>query len=433
MTFLTEAVDGIVPARIVRLERSRSEDFVEVDELVWSTRRVEERARLGVEALDFSWAVGVDVPTEGGARLGAVASALSFDLPVPGGRVNAAGLTCVGVRPEYRGRGFLRAMIARHFADCRDREVPVSLLFASEMSIYGRFGYGLGSTGVTLRLPRGAALRPLPQGGAKVEARFETGSFEAHGAVIEAIDRQLGHGPSARPGWTGLTSPARQRLLFQDEGHKDLALEPWRVLIVSRDGEPTGYALVRRESKWDGDLPAGTATVRVAQALDPASGHELWRQLLSLPLVAVIETPPLPLDHPLLHWLEDWRAGRPAWGDFEHVRLVDVPAALRARRYAAPLDLRLAVRDRLLGHNEGVWRLRGGLDGAEVAKVAELTDDADADLALDVRELGSLYLGGVTATSLAGAGLVAEATAGAVGLAARAFAAERAPGTPHPF
>ncbi len=47
--------------------------------------------------------------------------------PVPGGRVRAAGLTWVGVHPQWRRRGLLSAMIDTHFAHCRQWGEPVSL------------------------------------------------------------------------------------------------------------------------------------------------------------------------------------------------------------------------------------------------------------------------------------------------------------------
>ena len=60
--------------------------------------------------------------------------------PVPGGRLRIAGLTWVGVHPQWRRRGLLTGMIAEHFAHCKDRAEPVSLLWAAEAGIYGRFG-----------------------------------------------------------------------------------------------------------------------------------------------------------------------------------------------------------------------------------------------------------------------------------------------------
>lgn len=58
---------------------------------------------------------------------------------------------------------------------------------------------------------------------------------------------------------------------------------------------------------------------------------------------------------------------------------------------------------------------------------------AAADLALDVRELGSAYLGGTTLTALARAGLVQELRAGALAEASPAFASDVAPWLPHGF
>ena len=48
----------------------------------------------------------------------------------------------VTVRPTHRRRGLLRRLIQAHFDDCRERGEALSGLWASESSIYGRFGYG---------------------------------------------------------------------------------------------------------------------------------------------------------------------------------------------------------------------------------------------------------------------------------------------------
>src|SRR3954467_12368007 len=65
--------------------------------------------------------------------------ALTRDLSVPGAVVPAAHVTGVGVRATHRRRGVMSALITRQL-----REVPeaIAVLWASESSIYGRFGYG---------------------------------------------------------------------------------------------------------------------------------------------------------------------------------------------------------------------------------------------------------------------------------------------------
>jgi predicted acetyltransferase len=73
-------------------------------------------------------------------------------------------------------------------------------------------------------------------------------------------------------------------------------------------------------------------------------------------------------------------------------------------------------------------RLAGDEHGARCAP----TDDA-ADLALDVRELASAYLGGTPLNVLAAAGRVRELTPGALASADRAFRAPREPWCPEVF
>jgi predicted acetyltransferase len=81
---------------------------------------------------------------EDGRAVGGLA-ALPLRLTVPGGRVRAAGVTDAGVLPTHRRRGFLRAMMRALLDACRMGGEPVAYLWASEDTIYGRFGFGLAS------------------------------------------------------------------------------------------------------------------------------------------------------------------------------------------------------------------------------------------------------------------------------------------------
>ena len=81
-----------------------------------------------------------------GDRIVGGAGAFTFDMSVPGGEsVPAAGVTVVGVLPTHRRRGVLTALMRAQLDDCRARGEPVAYLWASEATIYGRFGYGLAS------------------------------------------------------------------------------------------------------------------------------------------------------------------------------------------------------------------------------------------------------------------------------------------------
>ena len=80
-----------------------------------------------------------------------------------------------------------------------------------------------------------------------------------------------------------------------------------------------------------------------AHGRDLAAYAAIWRYLLDLDLTDEVTTRALPVDDPLLHLLVNQRAGQPAVHDHIYARLVEVEAALAARRYSAPVDVVLAL------------------------------------------------------------------------------------------
>src|SRR6266545_301434 len=72
-----------------------------------------------------------------GSAIVGTGGAFSLDMTLPGGRTIPTGaLTAISVLPTHRRRGVLRSMIRRHFDDVLERGEPVSILNASESSIY---------------------------------------------------------------------------------------------------------------------------------------------------------------------------------------------------------------------------------------------------------------------------------------------------------
>src|SRR3954471_20129433 len=101
------------------------------------------------------------------------AGAFPFELSVPGGSLPCAGVTAVGVHPTHRRRGVLRSMMDTQLRDAHERGEPIAALWASEETIYGRFGYGIASWAGDLVLPREWAsfAEPLERRG---QTRFVT-------------------------------------------------------------------------------------------------------------------------------------------------------------------------------------------------------------------------------------------------------------------
>jgi len=110
------------------------------------------------------------------------------------------------------------------------------------------------------------------------------------------------------------------------------------------------------------------------------------------------------------------------------VRLIDAAAALELRRYVEGGRLVLEVRDELCPWNQGRFELEGSSDGATCR-----ASTATPDLVLDISDLASAYIGAVSFTTLAQAGLVNESTPGALLRADRLFAVQHQPWTPANF
>jgi predicted acetyltransferase len=350
---------------------------------------------------------------------------------VPGGTVPTAGLTWVGVHPEHRRRGLARAMVEAHLQRTAARGEPLSALFASEPGIYGRYGYGRASYHCTVTLGRRPPLKDVPEAD-ELTVHVAHADAAEHGGIVRAV-----HDASTRPGWARRETVEAVEDAFTDLPSERKGAEPLRIAWVEdRAGVPRAYALFSRKASWSPNGASdGTATVREAVTHDGAAAHALWAFLGDLDLMVKVRSPMLAVDDPLLALLVDTRTVERRTVDNVWIRLVDLPAALRGRAYAAPLDVVLEVTDTLLPANGGRWRVRAEAtgDATDGARATVTHTEAEPDLELDVAELATAYLGGVTLGSLGAAGLVRERTPGALAAASTAFGWPDAPVTSFVF
>ena len=192
------------------------------------------------------------------------------------------------------------------------------------------------------------------------------------------------------------------------------------------DGVAEGYALYRVKDDWDERGSKSQLRVVEAIALSPRAERAVWGFLLSVDLVRTTKASHVSVPHPLFLELADPRALGLTTGDGLWVRLVDLPAALAARRYGAAGTLVLEVADAFCPWNAGRWRLAATGEPGDAAAIVERTD-APADLALDVADLAAAYLGGFRVSDLARTGRVEERSPGALRRADALFAADRTP------
>ncbi len=328
-----------------------------------------------------------------------------FDLSVPGRSLPCAGVTAVGVHPTHRRRGVLRSMMDTQLRDVHERGEPIAALWASEETIYGRFGYGIASWAGELKVPHewDAFAEPLDLPG---KTRFVMPD-EARALlppIYDAVRRE-------RPGMM-----SRSEAWWEDRHLRmpeDEASAPKRFVVLELGGEPQGYAIYRTHFAFEGGLPGSRLVVREALGTTPQATAGVWRYLLDVDWMSVAEVPLAPPDHPLFLLLGLPRRAQYRMGDGLWVRIVDLPAALSGRAYGEGGPLVLEVRDAMCDWNEGRWRLDGG--------TCERSE-AEPDLALDVSVLGSAYLGAVSFTQLRDAGRVQELREGAIRQADGLFA-----------
>ena len=333
-----------------------------------------------------------------------VGTAASFPIAIgiPGGSLPIAGLTMVSVRPTHRRRGLLRELMRMHLDDARRRGYAASGLWASEGSIYGRFGYGVAAEHDSLHIR-------------------ETHTVTVRGSDFDDVDwvpvaraRELlpaiyARATADRPGALRRSDAWWHQRGFTEMKFARDGASRRRHVVARRGDEYVGYIVYRHRSR--GDDPS----VRIIElhAIDTRAEASLWRFALAMDLFHDVTCWTAPTDSVLPLLLADSRRVERTRYDNLWLRIDDVPAALRARRYTADGALRFSV--------DGTsWEL------VVEAGQARCTPAPGADLAIDRNALGMLYLGGFAATHLARANLV-RGDARAIATADRLFASAVAP------
>ena len=354
---------------------------------------------------------------EGGRAVGGL-GAFPFQLTVPGGRLPAAGVTVAGVLPTHRRRGVLRAMMRALLDACYQQGEPVAYLWATEDTIYGRFGFGLASftAAIDLARERSAFHAPFADPG-----RVQLVSLAAAEEFVAEIYEKVA---VETPGMFARSSAWWQARTLADPESRRGSGGDLQCAVLENDGRPVAYALYRMNSAFEQGLQTGVVAVIEAMGDSPEATRAVWRYLLDIDWLARVKARLLPLDHPLLLLLAEPRRLGFSLRDGLWVRLLDVEAAMSARSYQAQGYVVIKVTDEFCPWNAGCWRV--GSDRVE------RTDKAPG-LQCDISALGSVYLGGFTWTQLARALRVKELVSGTVAQADAIFQARSAPWCPEIF
>src|SRR6516165_12006045 len=237
---------------------------------------------------------------EGSRAVGGL-GAFPFLLTVPGGRVPASGVTVAAVLPTHRRRGVLRAMMRALLDAAYVRGEPIAYLWASEDTIYGRFGFGLASFTAEIDLPR------------------ERSAF--HGPSLTSGHVQLVPLGAAEQ----LVAPIYERVAFESPGMFARSSAWWQVrtlddpewrrrgngdlqcAVLEHEGRPAAYTLYRMNPAFQRGGQIGAVVVVEAAADSPEATRGIWRYLLDIDWMARVRAELLPLDHQLLLLMAETR------------------------------------------------------------------------------------------------------------------------------
>ncbi|MCZ9883589.1 GNAT family N-acetyltransferase [Arthrobacter sp. B2a2-09] len=320
-------------------------------------------------------------------------------------------ITAVTVRGTHRRHGILRGMMTADLADAKDDGLAMAALTASEASIYGRFGFGVATFERSIKVDTGPKFRIRHESVGRVEIADPRVLLELAPEVFERVHHRTPGSIVRQDSYRHHVSGAMKR-----DGSEDKAIKC--ALHYGPDAAIDGYVSYKFAG-WD-TKPYTVEIVDLVAVTDSAY-LELWQFLGSLDLVEQVSWPEAPVEDPLAWALVDGRCVMSSdYRDMLWLRVLDVPAALSARRYGTDGRLVLEVRD-ALGFADGTWELTS--DGG-VVTVSE-APGGGPDLTLDVTDLGSVYLGAVSPVILASAGRIREHTPGAALAAQHMFAVER--------
>ncbi|WP_130177898.1 GNAT family N-acetyltransferase [Cryobacterium sp. SO1] len=323
-------------------------------------------------------------------------------LTVPGGAALASwAISSVTVSPTHRRKGIARAMLTGELRTAVQLGLPIAMLTVSEATIYGRYGFGPSArqSCYLVDTQRAHWTGPTPAG--RVQFVSPESLLADGPAVFERTrDRSPGEVDRREIWWKRTLG----LLPNEPDAHKRGIRT---VRYDDADGAIAGFALYEIAMQ-NVSQPGRLKLVDLVAATDDAYAA-LWRFVIEMDMVSEIEAPLRSVSEPVAWQVSDHRAVRKT-SERDHLwlRILDVPAALGARSYAAAGDYLLDVTDDL-DFAEGRFLLTVAADGS--GRAHPLTGAAPADaveVALSAADLASLYLGGTSAVDLARAGRLTE-------------------------
>ena len=408
----------------MQIRPARGDEIEEIAQL-WcdafpGDRTVEDRSRMLEEGGPYGGVETVLVAREADGTLAAACKIYRLTQHVTGVPAPMMGLAAVAVRPSRRRRGVGRVLCTEALRAAAERGDVLSALYPFRPDYYRRMGWELVGALHEYRL----RTHHLPDYAEADAVREALGTADAEAlAACYARAAERGHGPIRRDRriWayrlTGMEIGVRP---LDVDGSLDLGRHPLRRTLVFQADQVRGYALVQyapAASPEEGTLLVRELIAETEAAYRGLIGH-LRAQADQWPYIRHFARPQERLEERLRDPRPPrFRPARSLYFPTARIlrgpmlRLVDLPAALRLRRwFDAPgaenesLTFRIEMEDPDLPHNRGPWRVR--IEGA--AATVEPAGDAapvEAALTAGAAPLARIYAGELTVSDALRTGL----------------------------
>jgi predicted acetyltransferase len=311
----------------------------------------------------------------------------ALELTVPGGRIPMEGTTAVTVFPTHRRTGLMTEMMRLHLENSVANGYAVAGLWASETSLYGRYGYGIATYAATVAMQsRDIVFRD----GTDIDTVRRISVEDAFTVLPPIFDRLLVETPGMFARWKEWW---KGEVLLDTDWMKR-GKTSLRVVVHEGTDGPDGYAIYRHKNGESGDLHSSN-TVHIVEiiAVTGRAHASLWSYLTNIDGSPTVRLWNFRIDDPLpMKLVEPRRIKVESQFDALWILILDVKAALEARTYEQDGTIQFTVTNAFRTDVEGSYEL--SIDNG-VALCTRI--DGDSDLAVDLDVLGSLYLGGADA------------------------------------
>jgi predicted acetyltransferase len=329
-----------------------------------------------------------------GPRMVTSFATIPFTMRANGNAMPMGGVTTVVTIPEYRRQGLLRRLMTASFEQMREREQPVSGLWASQAAIYQRYQYA--QAGALRRYSVDTADIAFHDGdwgnGSVARCSIAEGLDVLRDLYRSFVNQRTCYLHRARIMWTSNVLQPND-----EDGPVEIA--------IARDesGSPAGYIIYTLRSGRV-NHPARSQEIKIREIiwLTADAYRRLWHFVAQHDLVGRVVWANAPMDDPAPELFAEPRMLNTQDLEGSWIRVVDVAGALAGRGYAETGQLTFEVpQDSLTPWNAGTWHLDASPQGAQIKRVS-----TTPDIRLPLKSLASLFCGMRRARELAAAGLL---------------------------